>query len=178
MVAPVRPQDLDKWWSDARYHRFRAAFQEAKRASSNWSDRKLHRGCEAIAETHAGLWVPSLSTVERFGETSAEVQNTLRGKPRSLSCLLIATGELASDAAEIAEMATEFARAFDFSAAPSTSAAAPTRRTYTARSSKTSSPRSARAPPTRSTCRSFPRSTGAFRPPTPNASASMGATSC
>jgi hypothetical protein len=131
MVAPVRPQDLDKWWSDARYHRFRAAFQEAKRASSNWSDRKLHRGCEAIAETHAGLWVPSLSTVERFGETSAEVQNTLRGKPRSLSCLLIATGELASDAAEIAEMATEFARAFDFSAAPSTSAAAPTRRTYT-----------------------------------------------
>jgi hypothetical protein len=130
MASTIRPQDLDKWWSDARYHRFRAAFQEAKR-SVGWSDRKLHRRCEAIAEAHAGLWVPSLSTVERFGETSADVQNTLRGKPRSLSCLLIAASELAEDTAEIAALAREFRTSFDTTAAPTSSKSTLTRRTYT-----------------------------------------------
>jgi threonine dehydratase len=122
---------LDKWWSDARYHRFRAAFQDAKRGHAGWSDRKLHRGCESIAETRAGLWVPSLSTVERFGEANAEVQNTLRGKPRSLSCLLIATAEVVQDSEAILSMAGEFARAFDFSAAPPLSSSGPARRIYT-----------------------------------------------
>lgn len=131
MAAPVRPQDLDKWWSDARYHRFRTAFQDAKRVSANWSDRKLHRGCEAAAETHAGLWVPSLSTVERFGETSAEVQNTLRGKPRSLSCLLIATADVATNCEVIAELARDFSAVFDFSAMPAAAIIAPSRRIYT-----------------------------------------------
>ena len=131
MGAPVRPQDLDKWWSDARYHRFREAFQNAKREAIGWSDRKLHRSCEAIAETHAGLWVPSLSTVERFGERSADVQNTLRGKPRSLSCLLIAAAELVSDCAEVAELARDFAGAFDFSANPAPALNVAAQRFYT-----------------------------------------------
>lgn len=131
MAAPVRPQDLDKWWSDARYHRFRAAFQAAKRDATGWSDRKVHRGCEAIAETHAGLWVPSLSTVERFGETSADVQNTLRGKPRSLSCLLIAAADVAVDCAEVADLAGDFLSTFDFSATLASAASMPARRIYT-----------------------------------------------
>jgi hypothetical protein len=130
MASPIRPQDLEKWWSDARYHRFRAAFQEAKRRAG-WSDRKLHRHCEAIAETLVGLWVPSLSTVERFGETSAEVQNTLRGKPRSLSCLLIAASELAEGSAELAALAHEFRASFDTNAAAVASAGAGARRAYT-----------------------------------------------
>lgn len=130
MATPLRPQELEKWWSDARYHRFRAAFQEAKRGGA-WSDRKLHRQCEAIAEAQVGLWVPSLSTVERFGENSAEVQNTLRGKPRSLSCLLIAVSELDGGSAELAALAREFRASFDTTAAPALSAGAPTRRTYT-----------------------------------------------
>ncbi|MEQ1492335.1 MAG: hypothetical protein ABL932_17465, partial [Terricaulis sp.] len=130
MVSPVRPQDLDKWWSDGRYLRFRAAFQEAKR-NANWSDRKLHRQCEAVAEAHAGLWVPSLSTVERFGETSVDVQNTLRGKPRSLSCLLIAVSELADDAAAVAILAREFRASFDTTAAADRPGSTQTRRSYT-----------------------------------------------
>jgi pyridoxal-phosphate dependent enzyme len=131
MAAPVRPQDLDKWWSDARYHCFRAAFQDAKRNTSGWSDRKLHRGCEAIAETHAGLWVPSLSTVERFGERSADVQSTLRGKPRSLSCLLIAAAEVVTNCPEVTALARDFLAAFDFSLAIAPRVGAPSRRAYT-----------------------------------------------
>ncbi len=130
MTSPVRPQDLDKWWSDVRYHRFRSAFQDAKRGNTGWSDRKLHRSCEAIAEARAGLWVPSLSTVERFGEASVEVQNTLRGKPRSLSCLLIATAEVVQGSKDIAELAGEFACAFDLSAALPLSPSEPARRVY------------------------------------------------
>lgn len=131
MASPVRPQDLDKWWSDARYHRFRSAFQAAKRENAGWSDRRLHRNCETVAETHAGLWVPSLSTVERFGEAGVEVQNTLRGKPRSLSCLLIAIGDGAHGSEDISMLAREFAAAFDFNAAPTPAAAARAGRLYT-----------------------------------------------
>jgi hypothetical protein len=82
MSSSAKARDLEKWWSDQRYARLRAGFQQLK-ATGVVSDRKLHRHCEAIAESHTGFWVPSLSTIERFGERSADVQNTLRGKPRS-----------------------------------------------------------------------------------------------
>lgn len=134
MPAPVRVQELDKWWSEARYSRFRSGFQSLKRSSALWSDRKVHRRCEAIAEARTGFWVPSLSTIERFGETSVDVQNTLRGKPRSLSCLLVAASELFPDFADIGSLAREFADKFDL--APDLAAAparhsAPSRRLYT-----------------------------------------------
>ena len=70
-MSPAKARDLEKWWSDQRYARMRADFQQLKSAN----DRKLHRHCETVAESHVGFWVPSLSTIERFGETSAEVQN-------------------------------------------------------------------------------------------------------
>src|SRR5262249_23688039 len=133
LMPSVIARDLDKWWSDARYDRFRAAFQALKRATAV-SDRKIHRRCEAIAEAHVGFWVPSLSTIERFGEASVDVQNTLRGKPRSLSCLLVSVGELFPDAADIGALACEFADSFDLAAeiaAPSIRQAPPARRTYT-----------------------------------------------
>lgn len=116
MSAPMRPQELDKWWSDARYLRFRAGFQQLKQQAQAWSDRRLHRLCEAAAERHGAFWAPSLSTVERFGESSPDVQNTLRGKPRSLSCLLVAAGELFPDWAPVAALMREFAGSFDLSA--------------------------------------------------------------
>lgn len=133
MPSSTIARDLDKWWSDARYDRFRAGFQHLKRITAV-SDRKIHRRCEAIAESHAGFWVPSLSTIERFGDTSGDVQNTLRGKPRSLSCLLVSVGELFPDVADVAALACEFSHNFDLTAqiaAPSPRQATPARRTYT-----------------------------------------------
>ena len=133
MPSSLIARDLDKWWSDARYDRFRAAFQALNRANAV-SDRKIHRRCEAIAETHVGFWVPSLSTIERFGETSDDVQNTLRGKPRSLSCLLVSVGELFPDTADIATLVCEFSDRFDLTAetvTPSARQALPARRIYT-----------------------------------------------
>ncbi|MGH6951871.1 MAG: PLP-dependent lyase/thiolase, partial [Vitreimonas sp.] len=59
---------------------------------------------------------------------------TLRGKPRSLSCLLVAAGELFPESAAIAGLAREFADRFDLAsdlpAAPARHNA-PSRRTYT-----------------------------------------------
>lgn len=132
MLSPTRARDLDKWWSDARYNRFRAAFQALKRQMSGVSDRKIHRQCEAVAEANAGFWVPSLSTIERFGEAGGEVQNTLRGKPRSLSCLLLTVSELYPDFADVAGLAREFEDSFAADAAiASPRQGAPARRTYT-----------------------------------------------
>lgn len=130
-MASAKPRDLEKWWSDLRYARLRAGFQQLKSASAA-SDRKLHRHCETVAESHAGLWVPSLSTIERFGETSAELQNTLRNKPRSLSCLLVAINELFPQADDIAVLAREFADSFDLSSeASSAGSRSFSRRSYT-----------------------------------------------
>lgn len=134
MASQARAQDLEKWWSEARYTSFRAAFQNLKRVSANWSDRRLHRQCEATAEAQGAFWVPSLSTVERFGEMGAELQNTLRGKPRSLSCLLIATHELFPEFAEIAQLARDFSGAFAVGSEATIVAgrhSAPARRVYT-----------------------------------------------
>ncbi len=131
-MSPAKVRDLEKWWSDQRYGRLRIAFQQLKSASAV-SDRKLHRHCESIAEAHAGFWVPSLSTIERFGEKSADVQNTLRGKPRSLSCLLVAINELFPESDDIAVLAREFGDSFDLSseAATATGSRSLSRRTYT-----------------------------------------------
>ncbi len=133
MPSPARARDLEKWWSDDRYDRLRSGFQGLKRQTSV-SDRRIHRSCELIAEAHGGLWVPSLSTIERFGETSANVQTTLRTKPRSLACLLVAVNELFPDAEEIALLAREFSDSFDLAAdiaiTPSRQSA-PARRIYT-----------------------------------------------
>src|SRR6185503_17393697 len=131
-MSSAKARDLEKWWSDQRYARMRAGFQQLKSANAV-SDRKLHRHCETIAELHAGFWVPSLSTIERFGETSAEVQNTLRGKPRSLSCLLIAISELYPESGDLSTLAREFADGFDLSSEAPTAAGSRSlsRRTYT-----------------------------------------------
>ena len=131
-MSPAKARDLEKWWSDQRYARVRTGFQQLKSANAV-SDRKLHRHCETIAESHAGFWVPSLSTIERFGETSAEVQNTLRGKPRSLSCLLIAISELYPESGDLCALAREFGDSFDLTSEAPTAAGSRSlsRRTYT-----------------------------------------------
>ena len=131
-MSSAKARDLEKWWSDQRYARLRAGFQQLK-ATGVVSDRKLHRHCETVAESHAGFWVPSLSTIERFGEKSADVQNTLRGKPRSLSCLLVATDHLFAECPTIAPLAREFADSFDLTSDTPAhgNAGAPMRRTYT-----------------------------------------------
>jgi hypothetical protein len=133
MPSPATARELDKWWSEARYVRFRAGFQDLKRLERAPSDRKIHRRCELIAEAHAGFWPPSLSTIERFGEAGPEVQNTLRGKPRSLSCLLVAASQLFPGFAEIGALAHEFADAFDLASDVAIAGgrhSAPARRTY------------------------------------------------
>jgi len=128
---PVRAQDLDRWWTEVRYARFRAAFQALKQATSSWSDRRLHRQCECVAEAHIGFWVPSLSTVERFGDSSPDVQKTLRGKPRSLSCLLLAANDLFPEFEPVNALAHEFSASFTLASAPAGPTAHTSRRIYT-----------------------------------------------